>query len=233
MSLITKIGKARNIDEALEEENDIQLLKTLHEYLCPYIDSEKLNKNARNILKNPEKIIEKIKNLSKEINETRNTISNNSKYNFLKKCTPTTDTITLSAINQLGLAKFITNIYKVILLNDYYKNNFEELKNKKGCYEQYNPLNKTTFDYYYNVVFRYPIIKNLLKIGTKILVNIYNMYYGRSDFENNGEVYDEDDILQLFRSTSLAGLVAFIVFLVLAIVKGIFGSSAAGYKYKK
>jgi ABC-type arginine/histidine transport system permease subunit len=83
------------------------------------------------------------------------------------------------------------------------------------------------------VVFRYPIIKNLLKIGTKILVNIYNMYYGRSDFENNGEVYDEDDILQLFRSTSLAGLVAFIVFLVLAIVKGIFGSSAAGYKYKK
>jgi hypothetical protein len=232
-SLITKIGKARNIDEALEEENDIELLKTLHEYLCPYIDSEKLNKNARNILKNPEKIIEKIKNLSKEINETRNTISNNSKYNFLKKCTPTTDTITLSAINQLGLAKFITNIYKVILLNDYYKNNFEELKNKKSCYEQYNPLNKTTFDYYYNVVFRYPIIKNLLKIGTKILVNIYNMYYGRSDFENNGEVYDEDDILQLFRSTSLAGLVAFIVFLVLAIVKGIFGSSAAGYKYKK
>ena len=59
------------------------------------------------------------------------------------------------------------------------------------------------------------------------------MYYGRSDYENRGEVYDEADLLQLFRSTSLSGFIAFIVFLVLAIWKGLFGSSAAGYKYKK
>ena len=118
---------------------------------------------------------------------------------------------------------------------DYYIKEFDnlKLKNSKGCYEQYNPFNKITFNYYFNVELRYPIIKNILKISTKILVNIYNMYYGRYDYENRGEVYDEADLLQLFRSTSLSGFIAFIVFLVLAIRKGLFGSSAAGYKYKK
>lgn len=233
-SIITKLGKARNIDDALENQDNIELIKILHEYLCAYIDSEKLSKNARNIFKNPEEIIEKINKQSDEIKGVfKNLEKNKTKYNFLKKCTSSSDTITQAAINQLGLTKILTSIYKVILLNDFYINEFEGLKNKEGCYEQYNPFNKITFNYYYNVLLRYPIYNNLLKIGTKILWNIYNMYYGRSDYENRGEVYDEADILQLFRSTSLAGFIAFIVFLVLAIWKGIFGQSAAGYKYKK
>ena len=230
-AVIAKLGKARDIEESMNKADNLELLKVLHKYLCAYTDKEKLGKKARDILSNPDKILEEmIRKQNKNI--TNEQVKNKLKsYNFIKECNSSSNTITQSVINQVGLDKLITNIYKIVILRDFYDKEFKLLSSQPNCYQQYNPFNSVTYNYYMNVVVKYPIYNNLLKIGTKILINIYNMYYGRSDYENRGEVYDEGDILQLFRATSLAGFISFIVFLVLAIWKGIFGKSAAGYKY--